>query len=51
MTVIKIDLASSHEGFAKKVAKESIGQFPSPQEFSFIDNAYEKDEWWRLTAS
>lgn len=51
MTFIKIDFASSHKGLAKNVTKKSIGQFPSPQELSFIDNAYEKDEWWLLTAS
>lgn len=51
MTFIKIDFASSTKRFAKNVTKKSIWQFPSPQEFSFIDNAYEKDEWWRPKAS
>lgn len=44
MRVIKIDFASSHKRFGKNVTKKSLGQFPSPQEFSFIHNACEKDE-------
>lgn len=30
---------------------KSLGGFPSLQKLSFIDNAYENDEWWLLKTS